>query len=491
MIREYFGRGRPNLEQRTEPSVDGEALSASDLKGGAISEKFIRTMDTDALIADIGEKISPYLALRQARPDGTYRDGGYPEVYLSVQKSFSDREMDLDARWRENRDFLRDVNEAGLSERGGDLPERRKALDAEYASLLKEEKEIVDLFKSLVGTAERIVAMAEKSDTSHDQQCQLYQKGHSLLLRINEMLPGILSLETRIGRSVNYGSREYERYEGEKEAWRVTALNHSYIKSSRGRLNDAGFTADLDLPGELGSEAWYKNLPAYLKDFHGFLFIGYPSWKEQKKKKNQDLVDFGSVDLKYTHFDGAIFKGAPTANFAGANLEGASFREATFRDPYDQLQDIKAPNADFTGAHFDRTTRMHHADLRGTIFDRTRWATYESSNEQGPYTEFDGSDLTGARFCEAHLGTRTARSEWEEAAILGASFANSDLKDVDFTGAHLEGCEFYGAQNVPREVRRHLTPGAFAGYVKYLSVEGSRAERALLLRRASDSGDKG
>lgn len=485
MVGEYGGGGFDS--RRGEAfSVPQEAVSTDTLKGDAISEKFIHNMDVEVLMSEVDRKVSPYLVLRQADVDGSCPDGGYPEVHLWVQRAFVDRENDLSTRCREFGDFLKDAKEAGLSERAGSLPEDKKALQRESDLLTRQEKEIVDVYKSLVATVEKILAMTEKTGVSHEEQCKLYQKGHSLLIRINEMYPGVLGLERRIERTVDYDSREYKKYNHEREAWRLTALNHSYIKSSRGKLNDEGFVAGLDIPGEPGTEAWYKNLPAYLSDFHGFLFMGYPDWKESKKKKNQDLVDQGATDLKYTHFEGAIVEGTGVANFTGANLEGASFRGATFRDAHSQLQGIRASGADFTGARFTRTTRMHEADLRGANFDKTHWGTYESSNEYGPYTEFNGSDLSGAHFREARLGTRRPRSEWEGAMTLGANFEYTNLEGADFSGAHLEGCEFYAARGVPRDVRRGLVPGALRGYVKYLGVENRKAEQALLRRRSTE-----
>lgn len=449
------------------------------VKDAKFNEKELSALDVGNLLAEVEHAVSPYIRLRTidaVGKDGRNPDMGYPDVAVSyVHKEYYDRENDLDDRWREILNVKREAADAGIMDQ--DSPTKpEKDLAMEKKGMVEETKEVTALFHGLESIVEKMLDVLGKNKIDAGQCGELFNKAHIFLKRMNEMLPGVLQLETRILRYERYGSSEYKKNDKSKEKWRVTKINNQYITSSRGRLKDKAFVDSLNIDGEPSTEEWYKNLPEYLRDFRGFIFLGVPEWKSSEDKRGPEIVRHDGTDLKYTAFDDSVSSGFRSFNLAGAEATGASFRNCTFRDGYHSFQGIHAPGADFTGASFSREVDFKDADLQGSKFDAIEWSKYDS---YGPFGDFGGANLTGASFRGADLGVQDMRNEYDQVRTIGTSFENATLTGVDFTDAKLKGCEFWGAKGIPLEIRRNMVPGYFAGGAKFLDKEGRKQDKAL------------
>lgn len=468
-------------EQR-QPLFDLERV-----KDAKFNENELLTLDVENLLAEVEHKVSPYIRLRTidaVGEGGKNLDNGYPDVAVSYrQREHVHKEHDLDDRWREILDVKREAADAGIMDQ--DSPTKpEKDLAMEKKGMVGETKEVTALFHGLESIVEKMLVVLEKNKIDAGQCAGLYGKAHILLKRMNEMLPGVLQLETGITRYERYGSSEYKKHEKSKEKWRVTKINNQYITSSRGRLKDKAFVDGLNVEGQPGTEEWYKNLPESLRDFRGFIFLGVPEWKSSEDKRGPEIVRHDGTDLKYTAFDDSISSGFRSFNLAGAEADGASFRNCTFRDAFHSFQGIHAPGADFTGASFSREIDFKDADLQGSKFDAIKWSKYDS---HGPFGDFTGANLTGVSFRGADLGVQNLRYEQDQVRTIGTSFENATLTGVDFTGAKLKGCEFWGAKGIPLEVRRNMVPGYFAGGAKFLDKEGRKQDKDLYRKMIEDA----
>jgi len=139
--------------------------------------------------------------------------------------------------------------------------------------------------------------------------------------------------------------------------------------------------------------------------------------------------------LANIHFDDAHLEGA---NLQGTNLYDAFLRGAHLEGAHLEgadLTEAKIDGANFSGAH------LEGAELRG--IGNFRGCTFIGAFCNGIVLE--GSELAGANFRNAHFeNTDLNDVDFRRAHLEGAIFTNAHLEGADFDGAFLAGANFEG-----------------------------------------------
>ncbi|WP_280387270.1 pentapeptide repeat-containing protein [Nocardia wallacei] len=162
---------------------------------------------------------------------------------------------------------------------------------------------------------------------------------------------------------------------------------------------------------------------------------------------NFDDAVLEDVDFRYavfagshTHFRGAVFTGARTANFEQVEFLGkhVTFHAATFTEA-----------ALFRGAKFTGI-RAEDANLgrAGTSFANVTFGgqvSFEGAEFGGPRLRFDGATFSGEHTTFADARFRAATTSFDNATFDGAQ-ARLDRAEFDCARVSFAGTRFYGAR---------------------------------------------
>ncbi len=170
------------------------------------------------------------------------------------------------------------------------------------------------------------------------------------------------------------------------------------------------------------------------------------------------------IDLRGSMLSGASFNGADLtgAQMGGATLVGSHFRGATLLG-VTGFSSVVSVGTDFTGAHFgggglvgavleevtlDGATFQAGTDLSGSRFNKSSMQNVDLGGLALSGARFSQANLTNSNLAAAHLSNNP-----DAGIVAPADFTGAHLKDVNLSGAQLQGtvfhfASFYGSFNV-------------------------------------------
>jgi uncharacterized protein YjbI with pentapeptide repeats len=192
------------------------------------------------------------------------------------------------------------------------------------------------------------------------------------------------------------------------------------------------------------------------REITAYLFRSPAGTKPDLSHKDLSGLDLSDLDFKKATLDGANLFGSDLsrANLSGTSLRGARLDRAT-------LIDADFTEADLTGASILRPNIF--ADMEAfrpsnhLSFAKTRMANAHLNGT------FDGVNFTGADLTAALFGPRDPREEvliTPMMSLIGATFNNAILVQVDFSGNDLRDARFIGADLSRANVRDTRLDGA-------------------------------
>jgi uncharacterized protein YjbI with pentapeptide repeats len=177
------------------------------------------------------------------------------------------------------------------------------------------------------------------------------------------------------------------------------------------------------------------------REITAYLFRSPAGTKPDLSHKDLSGLDLSDLDFKRATLDGANLYGSDLsrANLSGTSLRGARLDRAT-------LIDADFTEADLTGASILRPNIF--ADIQAfrpsnrLSFAKTRMANAHLNGT------FDGVNFTGADLTAALFGPRDPREEvliTPMMSLIGTTFDNAILVQVDLSGNDLRDAHFIGA----------------------------------------------